>query len=320
MATLVTGGTGFVASNVVKLLAERGHSVVCFDLVAPHALLQEYIKPWADRITFVQGDILKQDDLAQLLSSGITKIVHAAVFTGVLPEVEAGRSRSIIDINVMGTTNLLELARQLPIDRFLYVSSGSIYGEDYTHEVALDEASSPRPRTLYALTKYASELLTRRYGELHGFSTVSTRLGSPYGPMERVTGHRANQSVLKAWTGNIVRGEPVEVDDRTAKSTFTYVTDIANGIATVLDAPALSYDVYNVTGEERTSMGDIIKVLQDLHPGLDVVDAPSSAPRRGVSSLSSGRLRSDLRFIPQFDLRSGIQEYLAWRRASQFTE
>ena len=320
MATLVTGGTGFVASNVVRLLAERGHSVVCFDLVAPHALLHEYIKPWADKITFVQGDILRQDDLAQLLGSGITKIVHAAVFTGVLPEVEAGRSRSIVDINVMGTTNLLELASQLPIDRFLYVSSGSIYGEDYDHEVALDEDSSPRPRTLYALTKYASELLTRRYGELHGFPTVSTRLGSPYGPMERVTGHRANQSVLKAWTGNIVRGGPVEVADRTAKSTFTYVTDIANGIATVLDAPALSYDIYNVTGEERTSMGDIIKVLEDLHPGLGVVDVPSSAPRRGVSSLSSARLRSDLGFAPQFDLRSGVREYLAWRRASQFSE
>ncbi len=320
MATLVTGGTGFVASNVVRTLAERGQQVICFDLVAPHQLLHEYIKPWADRITFVQGDILRQEDLSQLLGHGITRIVHAAVFTGVLPEVEAGRSRSIVDINVMGTTNLLELARQLPIERFLYVSSGSIYGEDHDPEMALVEDTAPRPRTLYALTKYTSELLTRRYGELHGFSTVSTRLGSPFGPMERVTDHRANQSVLKRWTGNIVRGEPVEVADRTAEGAFTYVADMANGIATVLQAPSLSYDVYNVTVEERRSMGYIIQVLEEVHPGLRVADVPSTVPIRGGSHLSSARLQSDLGFVPQFDLRSGIREYLAWRKANDFTE
>ena len=247
-------------------------------------------------------------------------IVHAAVFTGYLPEVEAGRSRSIVDINVMGTTNLLELARQLPIERFLYVSSGAIYGQDYDPEVALVEDTVPRPRTLYALTKYTSELLTRRYGELHGFPTVSTRLGSPFGPMERVTDHRVNQSVLKGWTGNIVRGEPVEVADRTVEEPFTYVTDIANGIATVLDAPSLSYDVYNVAGEERRSRGYIIQILKEAHPGLRVVDVPSTAPMRSGSHLSSARLQSELGFALQFDLRSGILEYLAWRQATGFTD
>ncbi|MCH6568395.1 MAG: UvrD-helicase domain-containing protein, partial [Nitrospinae bacterium] len=180
----------------------------------PDALVKDYVKPWADRVTFVQGDMLNEADLEQVASHEISRIVHAAVFTGVLPEVEADRSRSIIEVNVMGTTNVLELARRLSVERFLYVSSGSVYGEDYAPNEALVEDTTPRPQSLYALTKYTSELLTRRYGSLHGFPTVSTRLGTPYGPMERVTDHRANQSVLKAWTGSIVRSEPIEVEDR----------------------------------------------------------------------------------------------------------
>ena len=256
MATLVTGGTGFVGSNIVKTLAQRGHTVVCLDMTAPDALVRSYIEPWAAQVTFIQGDILDKEDVAGVEAHDIDKIVHAAVFTGILPDIERERSRSIVDINLMGTANLLELARRLPLERFLYVSSGSVYGDDSSPEEVLHEESLLDPRSLYAITKYTSELLTRRYGELHSFQTVSVRLGGPYGPMERVTGHRANQSLLKEWTGNIVRAEPIEVGDRTLKRSFTYVPDIAAGVCSVLDASSLSYDVYNNSSAEWDSLGE----------------------------------------------------------------
>ena len=195
MATLVTGGTGFVGSNIVKTLAQRGHEVVCFDLRPPDALVQRYFETYADRVTHVQGNILNMADLERAVSNhNVTKIVHAAVFTGIRPDIETEQSRSIVDINVTGTANLLDLARGLSIERFLYVSSGSVYGEGRSINEALHEDIILYPRSLYASTKYASELLTRRYGELHNFPTVSVRLSSPYGPMERVTGHRAIMS------------------------------------------------------------------------------------------------------------------------------
>ena len=320
MTTLVTGGTGFVASNIVRMLAKQGEQVVAFDIAPPSDLLLTYIKPWANKVTFIQGDILNRIDLEMTHEHGITKIVHAAVFTGILPHIEAGRSKDIVDINMMGTTNVLELASLLSVKRFIYVSSGSVYGDDHPDPV-VTEASIPRPHSLYAVTKYASELVTRRYGELHNFPTVSVRLGSPFGPMEQVTGHRANQSLLKEWTGNIVRGLPVKVGDQSVERSFTYVLDIAGGICAVVNAPSLSYDLYNVSTGDKTSLMQIIEVLRELHPDLQVLERVDvGPPPHGGNFMKSERLITDLEFCPQYDLRSALKEYLEWRRTNNFED
>ena len=319
MTTLVTGGTGFVASNIVRTLAEHEEQVVSFDLNPPSDLLRTYIEPWAERVTFIQGDLLNHNELDRVLEHDIKRIVHAAVFTGLFPNIEAGRSKDIITINVMGTTNVLEVARKLSVQRFLYVSSVAVYG-DYQSDKILTEESIPLPRTLYAVTKYVSELLTRRYGELYDFPTVSVRLGSPYGPMERVTSHRANQSLLKEWTGNIIRGEPIEVGDRSSRRVFSYVRDIAGGIHAVLAAPSLSYDVYNISTGEQKSLEGIIAVLCDLYPGLQIINKPMTGHPQIGNIMETQRLTSDVGFCPRYDLRSGLEEYLAWRRANNFTE
>lgn len=167
--------------------------------------------------------------------------------------------------------------------------------------------------------------MTSRFGEIHSFQTVATRLTAPYGPMERVTGHRANQSVLKELTRRVVCGEPIVVGDRSQGSDFAYVADIANGICSVLDAPSPSHFAYNVSTGRWLTLGDIIDAIKESRPDVQVVEAipgddgeislETSRPRLDVS-----RLRDDIGFTAEYDLSAGLNTYLQWREENSFRD
>ena len=195
MATLVTGGTGFVGSNIVKELASRGHDVVSLDVSPADDLNRQYLGELAPASPLSPAAFSTLRPRLPPQSFPIEKVVHAAVFTVNRVDLETARSRDIVEINVAGTANLLELARQVGPERFIYISSGSMYGMARASDQYFNEDDPSRADTLYGITKAASEAITQRYGELHGFRTASCRLSTPYGPMERVTGHRDNMSI-----------------------------------------------------------------------------------------------------------------------------
>ena len=324
MATLVTGGTGFVGLNIVKELAVSGHQVVSFDLRPPDALAEDFLRSHNSQIQFALGDVLDRETIAGLVDQhSIDKIVHAAVYTVNDVRLETESSQEIIDINIAGTTNLLELARTAKTTRFVYVSSGSAYGTAAPPDQTLNETTPPAPQNLYGITKYVSELLTRRYGQLHQISTASVRLSTPYGPMERVTRHRAVMSMVYDWTRQVARGEDIRARDLDQGRDYTYVADIADGIRTILDAPNLPHDLYNLTNGVWFTFRQILEALQEVSPGIRVVELPLSepggqqgAPLRGP--LSGHRIFADLNWLPKYDLRAGLTEYLQWRRDSGF--
>ncbi len=323
MATLVTGGTGFVGANIVRDLARNGHDVVSFDINGPDQLLQHFVGDASSKITFVQGDIVDPASVERLgQEHQIDKIVHAAVYTVNREALEIERSRDVIAINLEGTANLLELARTQRVKRFVYVSSGAAYGPALPGDQTLNEDTPPAPDFLYSITKYASEMITHRYGELHGLSTVSVRLSTPYGPMERVTGHRAVMSVFYDWTGRAVRGESINAEDMDQGRDYIYISDIADGIRTVLDAPSLPHGLYNLTTGIWLTFQQILDAVIELSPGTDVV-TPAPKPRgEGYSRgpLSGHRLFEDLGWTPKFDLKAGLADYIKWRQESGFLD
>ena len=326
MATLVTGGTGFVGANIVKDLANNGHDVVSFDINGPDKLLQQFIGEAASKITFVQGDIVDPASI-QLLGQGhqIDKIVHAAVYTVNRTALEIERSRDVIAINLEGTANLLELARTQKVRRFVYVSSGAAYGTALPSDQTLNEETPPAPDNLYGITKFSSEMITRRYGELHGLSTVSVRLSTPYGPMERVTGHRAVMSVFYDWIGRAVSGTNINSQDMAGGRDYIYISDIANGIRTVLDATSLPHNLYNLTTGIWVTYQQILDAVVELSPET-VFEVPPSRPADSVGEgysrgpLSGHRLFEDLGWTPKFELKEGLADYIKWRKYSGFLD
>lgn len=326
MATLVTGGTGFVGANIVKDLANNGHDVVSFDINGPDQLLQQFIGEAASKITFVQGDIVDPASI-QLLGQGhqIDKIVHAAVYTVNRTALEIERSRDVIAINLEGTANLLELARTQKVTRFVYVSSGAAYGTALPSDQTLNEETPPAPDNLYGITKFSSEMITRRYGELHGLSTVSVRLSTPYGPMERVTGHRAVMSVFYDWIGRAVRGTTISPQDLAGGRDYIYISDIANGIRTVLDATSLPHNLYNITTGIWVTYQQILDAVVELSPET-VFEVPPLRPADSVGEgysrgpLSGHRLFEDLGWTPKFELKEGLADYIKWRKYSGFLD
>ena len=326
MATLVTGGTGFVGANIVKELAARGHDVVSLDVMPADSLTEQFLGGLAARVTFLTGDILDTAGLDALRTAyAIDRVVHAAVFTVNRADLETARSKDILDINLTGTGNLLELARMAGVARFVYVSSGAAYGLTREPDQTYNEDDPPQPGNLYGITKFASECLTRRYGQLHGFATASLRVSTPYGPMERVTGHRSNMSTPYQWTGQMLRGEPVTRDYSDHGRDYTYVRDTASAVAAVVAAPELPHDLYNITNGVPVTGAEIQRRLAELFPEFRLVEpempAPADAalgPTRGP--LSAYRLWHDLGWTPQYDLAAGLTDYVRWRRESGFLD
>ena len=324
MATLVTGGTGFVGSNLVKVLAEKGHDVVSLDIAPPNELVRQYLDPVSSRVEWVQADIADAGSLSNAIAGhAIDKIVHMAVYTAIQDEVERAHSRTVIDVNVVGTANLLDFARDTSIGRFIYVGSGGSYAGSAIAPTdrPIHEDYPQIPKGLYSITKYASELMTTRYGELHDFSTAVVRIGGPYGPMERPTGHRAVMGVMCEWTGNAIRGEEIQVAER-ARGDFTYVLDIAEGIRVVLDASHLPHLVYNNTRGVGYNVDEVVEAFQKALPSAKFVQPVLKQSRIRAAGLSRPRLDSsriqDLGMVYKYDLVSGVKAYMQWR--SEFGE
>lgn len=320
MTTLVTGGIGWVPSHIVKRLVAAGERVVVFDLMPPDPLFDELLGDLRDRIVVEPGDVT---DLAALGEAAgrhdVTAIISAAAITP-RRDREMREPATVIDVNLGGTVNALEVARSLPdVRRFVYISSGAALG-DVTGVDTTDEETPSAATGLYGVTKHTSERLVSRYADLFGLDAVSVRLANVYGPMERPTpgyaGATELREILRIWAA----GDPIRINSLAGPYLdWTYVDDIAEGIFRIHNHPGpLPHHLYTVTCGHLYSIGDILDAFARHLPDFRHELTPPDQANFLVSDdppgpiPSNARLAADLAWTPATSLDAGMRSYLAW--------
>jgi UDP-glucuronate 4-epimerase len=129
-------------------------------------------------------------------------------------------------------------------------------------------------------------------------------------------------SLIYQWTGNVVRNEPIVVENRTIGHDYTFTGDVASGIQTVLDAPTLPNDVYNLSAGRPITLEEVVNALTGLRPSLRVIDAPSQErrPQEPQVVRDASRIKADLGFSPSHDMTAGLKACLEWRENSGFMD
>lgn len=322
MVTLVTGGNGWVPSHVVRRLARRGETVVSYDLMPPDDLLRGFLGDALANVVFEAGDVADVAALRAVAEKhGVTDLVHAAAITPRLDRERREPAR-ILEVNLGGTINALDVARGLPgFRRLVYVSSGAAWG-DVPGVAVLDEETPSRATTLYGITKHTSERVCRRYAELFGLDVVALRPANVYGPMERPTPGYAGATELREMLRIHFAGQPVLVDSLDGPYLdWTFVEDIAEGIerAWGWDGP-LPHDLYSLTCGRLFSIGEVLAAFARHLPGFAYRLVPAAEATYPVSGgppgpvPSNARMGADFGWVPATPFDDGMRRYLAWIR------
>jgi UDP-glucuronate 4-epimerase len=309
--TLVTGGAGFIGSPLVEALLARGDHVRVVDCLTDYydvAQKEANLDGFVDHpgCELVATD-LRETDVAALLD-GIDVVFHQAGQPGVRLSWASGFP-DYDSINILATQRLLEACRKVPVERFVFASSSSVYGEAPSYPTTEDDL--PRPRSPYGVTKLAAEHLCGLYAASWAIPTVALRYFTVYGPRQRpdMAFHRLCDAVLG--------GEPFPIfGDGSQIRDFTFVADVVAANLAAADADAKPGEVVNVAGGGSISLAEVIELIGDL------AGAPVPVERRGEQAGdvtrtggSIERAERILGWSPRTDLRTGLAAQLAWHRS-----
>ncbi len=312
MRALVTGAAGFIGSTLTDRLLEQGIDVVgidCFTDYYPRALKERNLAAArrARRFSFVEQDLLEVD--LEALLDGVTHVFHLAAQAGV--RRSWGRDFDVyVSNNISATQRLLEACAGRPLQRFVYASTSSVYGD--LAPIPMREDHRLQPVSPYGVSKLAAEHLGQLYHVNHGVPFVALRYFTVYGPRQRpdMGFHRFLSSVMD--------GRPlVRYGDGEQTRDFTYVADAVT--ATVAAGTrGVPGGVYNIGGGDRVTVNHVFELIGRL-TGL-AVTIEQQPPQKGDmrdTYADTSRAAADLGFAPTIGLEQGLAEEYAWLRSER---
>jgi len=298
---LVTGGAGFIGSNIVAELVERGETVTAFDNFATGK--RENLTPFSSSITLYEGDIRSYHQVREAMD-GVDYVLHQAA----LPSVP----RSVRDpitsnqVNVDGTLNLLVAAQEAKVKRFVYASSSSVYGDNPT--LPKVEEMPLNPLSPYAVSKLTGEEYCRVFAHLYGLETVALRYFNIFGPRQDPTSQYS--AVIPRFITALKRKEPpIIYGDGHHSRDFTFVSNVVEANLLACRVSGVAGEAFNVACGDRFSLLELIGCLQEIM-GVSV-EPRFEEPRPGdVRHSQAGieKIMSAMGYKVQHDFRRGLEK------------
>lgn len=309
MKILITGGAGFIGSNLAKKLMDRGDKVVMIDNFNDYYdpqlkkdRIKKYLKGYKFKI--YKGDIRDLKLLEKIFKTEkLDKVMHLAAMAG----VRSSLLNPLLyeEVNVRGTLNLLEMSRKYKIKNFVYASSSSVYGNN--KKIPFSETDSvDTPISPYAATKKATELLANVYSHIYGLNTTGLRFFTVYGPWGRP------DMALFLFADGITNGNPINVFNRGKMSrNFTYIDDIVSGAIKVIDAN-LKCEVMNIGGDREETLLRYIEVLEKNLGKKAKKNLMPMQPGDVPATVADIRKLKKLGWKPTTRIDEGIRNFVVW--------
>ena len=304
---LVTGGAGFIGSNIVVELLQRGERVRVLDNFSTGR--RKNLSDVLDNIELIEGD-LRDLDTCRRAVRGVDYVLHQ----GAVPSVQRSIDDPITsnDANIKGTLNLLIAARDADVRRLVYASSSSIYGDSPT--LPKQENMPLRPKSPYAVSKLAAEHYCRIFTSVFGLETVSLRYFNVFGPRQDPASHYA--AVIPLFIKAMLAGKPPTIyGDGLQSRDFTYVGNNVHANLLAAMAEDVAGQVFNVACGQRYTLLELVATLNEI---LGMHIEPLFAPPRPGDVKHSladiSRAQAKLGYTVKVDFRAGLGKTVAWYR------
>ena len=312
---LVTGGAGFIGSNLCEALLEKQNKVVCLDNFATGK--RENIAGFLNNslFTLIEGDIRNLEDCLKA-SQGVDYILHQAALGSVPRSIKDPITSN--DVNVSGFLNILVAARDNKVKRIVYAASSSTYGDSQSMPKIEDIIG--KPLSPYAITKYVNELYADIFSKTYGLETIGLRYFNVFGRKQDPNG--AYAAVIPKFVSQLMAGDsPVINGDGNYSRDFTYIDNViqANLLSLVTTNPKAINTVYNVAFGARNTLNDLMGFLKEYLCSFDpkiasvaVVNGPNRVGDIPHSHASVQKAKDLLKYNPQFSLQQGLKEAVQW--------
>lgn len=331
---LVTGAAGFIGYHICNSLLKQGHFVIGLDNVNDYYnvnLKYDRLKELGisrsdaesfnslavsstlgDQFRFIRLNLQDRKALPELFKLvQFDSVCNLAAQAGVRYSIE--NPEAYVDSNITGFLNVLECCRHYNVNRLVYASSSSIYGNSDT--VPFEEtANTNTPISLYAATKKSNELMAHTYSHLYNIETIGLRFFTVYGPWGRP------DMAMFLFTDAILKGEPIKVfnNDHLTRD-FTYVDDIVNGVENTLLKPSKDkalYKLYNIGNSQPVRLLDIIEAIEkNSGKTSERLIMPMQAGDVNQTWASIERLKHDYNYIPSIPIETGVEAFISWYKS-----